>query len=158
MTMTLPLQQKLIDRSSSSSSSSGTNTATRYNNSSNNNNNKCNIEFIHGLSTIIQFCYPLIIIIVALLSYDLIIVTAVTFGLFLLLKILVLDLILFKMGKIQNWPNNYKVSLLKKKSKSKSNVVVSKIQLIDILKKKDNNIKLYIITHLILIFFLFFSK
>jgi hypothetical protein len=78
--------------------------------------------------------------------------------LLLLLKILVLDLILFKMGKIQNWPNNYKVSLLKKKSKSKSNVVVSKIQLIDILKKKDNNIKLYIITHLILIFFLFQMK
>ena len=157
MTMTLPLQQKLIDRSSSSSSSSGTNTATRYNNSSNNNNNKCSIEFIHGLSTIIQFCYPLIIIVAVLYNHS-IIVTAVTFGLFLLLKILVLDLILFKMGKIQNWPNNYKVSLLKKKSKSKSNVVVSKIQLIDILKKKDNNIKLYIITHLILIFFLFFSK
>jgi hypothetical protein len=56
------------------------------------------------LSTIIQFSYPLVIIMMALMSYDSISVTAVAFGLC-LLKILVLDHFLFKMGKIQNWPN-----------------------------------------------------
>jgi hypothetical protein len=67
-------------------------------------------KFIHILSTIIQFCSP-VVIIVALLSYDSVIVIAVAFGL-VLFKILALDFYLFKMGKIQNWPN--KVS--KKKS------------------------------------------
>jgi hypothetical protein len=71
-----------------------------------NNNNKWNefiCKFIHALSTIIQFCSPLVIT-VAWLSYDSVIFSAVAFGL-LLLKILVLDFHLFKMGKIQNWPN-----------------------------------------------------
>jgi hypothetical protein len=35
--------------------------------------------------------------------YNSVIVSAVAFGLF-LLKIILLDLFLFKMGKIQNWP------------------------------------------------------
>jgi hypothetical protein len=71
-----------------------------------NNNIKWNeyiCKFILDLSTIIQCCYPLITIMMAILSYDLIIVTDVLFGLF-LLKTLVLDLFLFKMGNIQNWP------------------------------------------------------
>jgi hypothetical protein len=74
-------------------------------NNSNNNDKwiECMWKFIHILSTIIHFCSP-VVIIVALLSYDSVIVIAVAFGLC-LLKILVLDLYLFKMGKIQNWPN-----------------------------------------------------
>jgi hypothetical protein len=70
--------------------------------------------------------------------YDSIIVSAVAFGLF-LLKILVLDIFLFKMGKIRNWPN--KVS-------QKINVVsiqiilqyysIQWVVLIDI--KKDTNL------------------
>jgi hypothetical protein len=70
-----------------------------------NNNSKWNeyiYKFFHALSTIIQFCSPLVIMMAIL--YDSIIVTAVAFGLF-LLKILVLDLFLLKVGKIQNWPN-----------------------------------------------------
>jgi hypothetical protein len=87
-----------VDRTSSSG------TIAAGGNNSNNNNKwiECICKFIHVLSTIIQFCSP-VVIIVALL-YDSMIVTAVTFGLY-LLKILVLDLFLFKMGKIQNWPN-----------------------------------------------------
>jgi hypothetical protein len=67
------------------------------------NNGNNNDKWIHALSTIIQFCSPLVIT-VAWLSYDSVIFSAVAFGL-LLLKILVLDFHLFKMGKIQNWPN-----------------------------------------------------
>jgi hypothetical protein len=81
-------------------------------NSSNNNNNSSDTnkwieficKFIHVLSTIIKFCFPLIITI-AILSYDSYVICAIVgFGL-VISKILVLDLFLYKMGKIQNWPN-----------------------------------------------------
>jgi hypothetical protein len=111
--MKLLLREKLIPRRISLpkriSSYNGNHIAvvdTASGNNSNNNDKwtECICKFIHVLSTIIhQFCSP-VVITVALLSYDSMIVTAVAFGL-LLLKILVLDLFLFKMGKIQNWPN-----------------------------------------------------
>jgi hypothetical protein len=81
-------------------------------NSSNNNNNSSDTnkwigficKFIYVLSTIIKFCFPLIITI-AILSYDSYVIGAIVgFGL-VISKILVLDLFLYKMGKIQNWPN-----------------------------------------------------
>jgi ABC-type multidrug transport system fused ATPase/permease subunit len=111
--MTKQLREKLIPRRTSllpriSSSYDGNHIEVV--DTANGNNRKNNIKwieyickFIHVLSTIIQFCSP-VVIIVALLSYDSVIVIAVAFGLC-LLKILVLDLYLFKMGKIQNWPN-----------------------------------------------------
>jgi hypothetical protein len=110
--MQLLLREKLIPRRISLpkriSSYNGNHIAvvdTASGNNSNNNDKwiECMCKFIHILSTIIQFCSP-VVIIVALLSYDSVIVIAVAFGLC-LLKILVLDLYLFKMGKIQNWPN-----------------------------------------------------
>jgi hypothetical protein len=108
MTMKLLLREKLIPRRISLpkriSSYNGNHIAvvdTASGNNSNNNDKwtECICKFIHVLSTIIP-----VVITVALLSYDSMIVTAVAFGL-MLLKILVLDLFLFKMGKIQNWPN-----------------------------------------------------
>jgi hypothetical protein len=106
--MKLLLREKLIPRRISLpkriSSYNGNHIAvvdTASGNNSNNNDKwtECICKFIHVLSTIIP-----VVITVALLSYDSMIVTAVAFGL-MLLKILVLDLFLFKMGKIQNWPN-----------------------------------------------------
>jgi hypothetical protein len=61
-------------------------------------------KFIHFLSAAIYFCYPFPIIMIAVL-YDLITASIVGFQL-LLLKIFILDLFLFKVGNIQNWPNN----------------------------------------------------
>jgi ABC-type multidrug transport system fused ATPase/permease subunit len=110
---TTPLQGKLIrsrtslpPRISSSYDGNHIEVDTASGNNSNNNNKwiECICKFIHVLSTIIQFCYPLVIIIAASLLYDSMIVIAVAFGL-VLFKILVLDFYLFKMGKIQNWPN-----------------------------------------------------
>jgi hypothetical protein len=46
------------------------------------------------------YCSPIVIIIAV---YDFKIASIVGFGLF-LFKVLVLDLFLFKMGKIRNWP------------------------------------------------------
>jgi hypothetical protein len=127
--MTKQLREKLIPRRTSllpriSSSYDGNHIEvvdTANGNNRKNNNDKwieymC--KFIHILSTIIQVCSP-VVIIVALL-YDSMIVTAVEFGL-LLLKILVLDLFLFKMGKIQNWPN--KVSKKKNQCCFNTNVI-----------------------------------
>jgi len=112
--MTKQLREKLIPRRTSllpRISSSYDENHIEVVDTANGNNRKnsiklieCICKFIHILSTIIQFSYPLVIIMMALMSYDSISVTAVAFGL-LLLKILVLDLFLFKMGKIQNWPN-----------------------------------------------------
>jgi hypothetical protein len=106
--MTKQLREKLIPsrissppRISSSYDGNHIEVDTASGNNSNNNDKwtECICKFIHVLSTIIP-----VVITVALLSYDSMIVTAVAFGL-MLLKILVLDLFLFKMGKIQNWPN-----------------------------------------------------
>jgi ABC-type multidrug transport system fused ATPase/permease subunit len=118
--MTKQLREKLIPRRTSllpriSSSYDGNHIEVVDTANGNNRKNnikwiECMCKFIHILSTIIQFCSP-VVIIVALLSYDSVIVIAVAFGL-VLFKILALDFYLFKMGKIQNWPN--KVS--KKKS------------------------------------------
>ena len=112
--MTKQLREKLIPRRTSllpRISSSYDENHIEVVDTANGNNRKnsiklieCICKFIHILSTIIQFSYPLVIIMMALMSYDSISVTAVAFGLC-LLKILVLDLYLFKMGKIQNWPN-----------------------------------------------------
>jgi hypothetical protein len=52
------------------------------------------------LSTVMYYCSPIVIIIAV---YDFKIASIVGFGLF-LFKVLVLDLFLFKMGKIRNWP------------------------------------------------------
>ena len=111
--MTKQLREKLIPRRTSllpRISSSYDENHIEVVDTANGNNRKNNIKwieyickFIHVLSTIIQFCSPVVITVASLL-YDSMIVTAVAFGL-LLLKILVLDLFLFKMGKIQNWPN-----------------------------------------------------
>ena len=134
---TKALQQKLIHSRTSLPPRISSGPIAGGNNCSNNNKwNKYICKFIHDLSTIIQFCSPLLIMMAIL--YDSIIVPAVAFGLF-LLKILVLDIFLFKMGKIRNWPN--KVS-------QKINVVsiqiilqyysIQWVVLIDI--KKDTNL------------------
>jgi hypothetical protein len=44
-----------------------------------------------------------LVIMMAILYDSIVVSAAVTFGLF-LLKILVLNIVLYKMGKIQNWP------------------------------------------------------
>jgi hypothetical protein len=69
---------------------------------SNSGSNKCiaNIcRCIHLLSTMIYFCSPLVLI---REIYDSKIASIATLGL-MILKIFVLDLFLYKMGKIQNW-------------------------------------------------------
>jgi hypothetical protein len=107
--MMTPLQDKFISSYANQlddivleDGSSGTTRTTTISGGSNNKWNEFICKFIRLLSTIIQ--YPLVIIIMMAIFYDKIIVSAVGSGLF-LLKILVLDLFLFKMGKIQNWPN-----------------------------------------------------
>jgi ABC-type multidrug transport system fused ATPase/permease subunit len=112
--MTKQLREKLIPRRTSllpRISSSYDENHIEVVDTANGNNRKnsiklieCICKFIHILSTIILFSYPLVIIIAASLLYDSMIVIAVAFGL-VLFKILVLDFYLFKMGKIQNWPN-----------------------------------------------------
>jgi hypothetical protein len=62
-------------------------------------------KFIDFLSTAIYFGYLFPIIMMAI-SHDSFPASILGFELLHLLKILVLDLILFKMGYIQNWPNN----------------------------------------------------
>ena len=75
-------------------------------------------KFINLLSTVLYSCYPFVIMIACSLFlfsiwyHHISTASAVGVGLF-LLKIIVLDLFLFKMGKIQNWPN--KVSQNKNK-------------------------------------------
>ena len=88
------------DRSSSGNSSNNN----CNNNSSDNKLIEFICKFIHVFSTIIKFCFPLIITI-AILSYDSYVIGAIVgFGL-VSSKILVLDLFLYKMRKIQSWPN-----------------------------------------------------
>jgi hypothetical protein len=102
--MTKPLQEKLIQHSLLDDDiivedvSSGTTAA------SSGSSNIC-IEyicnFIHLLSNVIFYCSPLITIMSVYYNFK--IASFVGFGLF-VFKVLVLDLFLFKMGKIQNWP------------------------------------------------------
>jgi hypothetical protein len=100
-----------------SGSSSSNKCTTTSGNSSSNKWNEYICKFVQLLSTIIHFCSPLVLDLMMAILYDPIIVSAVGSGLF-LFKILLLDLFLFKIGKIQNWPNKVSKEINKERNKS----------------------------------------